>query len=851
MTDQNADDKGRTVACRPYMHGGTEAEAKLEASVQALHKIVFFATEAIALLVREDVENGVASENMLRLGDHGLVNSMFNGVVSGRGPDDSKHPENHTVHGRIREAYHRIHGDEAPLVPGKGLGQMISLEAKSYKSLVTTSLKNHFVARVKRYCKMKLQLDAKVYKKLSKAEKTAHALRVASVVSDVCRPSWKAPVSDQCDAGLVTSTRMLLGMESIEWSPLNRGGKPMKKTLFDVIKSKPHLFFKGMAAMAHAFDEVGERIFRIVPMRSSLTPRFVTLDQRVLKEVGLVGEDAKKRLAKSVTARRDAKKPFKESIDAIQAELIAAKLEWKQVDLERNAHLQPGEKPTKASEEEQANRKAIVDEIQARINAVKDDPKYVSLCDAATNEKRDAFEAVFDLTHKATPNSKALKATDASRWLHSMKSDGVSARVLLSEKPTKGTKRDVDGKTELPRRGLITVDSLRESLFSSEDVQKIPQPIIDELDGLSAQDQNEVLNDILSVRCDLPTIVGGDPGMWELLRLSNPDLVPRTRKHRDALGATDYRISDDVWKEMCGEQRCGYTLKQRREESAPARYFLKKRHENDPERKKNAEAARAYRRSTVYKPQVVLTTEQGLSQYNSNGPTSTKLMQYLQARSAALPVLQTWYADPQRRLLRWKRFISEQRSFSQFCNRIRLMMQQREDGSSNKPLVIAYGAKGMSNGLVVKGIGPCINTGLAKKLSREFLMVFVPEHYTSQRCFHCKGKCENHKSLAERDRRIQSDERLERRFEQRLRLATTPVQRTAAKQWFDRALSRPCEIRGLRFCSGCQRCLNRDANSAPQMAVQLKRLLLGAGPLYKQNKTERQVEALETELGCL
>jgi hypothetical protein len=157
----------------------------------------------------------------------------------------------------------------------------------------------------------------------------------------------------------------------------------------------------------------------------------------------------------------------------------------------------------------------------------------------------------------------------------------------------------------------------------------------------------------------------------------------------------------------------------------------------------------------------------------------------------------------------------------------------------------------MSNGLVVKGIPPCINTGLRKKLSREFLVVAVPEHYTSQRCFHCRGECGNHTTLAERDRRSQSDERLELQRDKRLVLADTAEKRRKVREHFDRAMSRPCEIRGLRFCSGCKRCLNRDANSAPQMAVQLKRLLLGVGPLYKQSKVEQSIERRELELGCL
>ena len=94
---------------------------------------------------------------------------------------------------------------------------------------------------------------------------------------------------------------------------------------------------------------------------------------------------------------------------------------------------------------------------------------------------------------------------------------------------------------------------------------------------------------------------------------------------------------------------------------------------------------------------------------------------------------------------------------------------------------------------------------MLKKLSREFLVVAVPEHFTSKKCFKCGGRCGNHAYLAERDRRDQSDERLERRLAERLERCETEAQRDGAHQVYDQCMSRPCEIRGLRFCHGCGR----------------------------------------------
>ena len=219
------------------------------------------------------------------------------------------------------------------------------------------------------------------------------------------------------------------------------------------------------------------------------------------------------------------------------------------------------------------------------------------------------------------------------------------------------------------------------------------------------------------------------------------------------------------------------------------------------------------------------------------------------ARAALLPSLLPYRTDPMRRQLRRKAFIEKQRSFSLFCDGIRQTFGgMRQPGEAGRQVVLAYGAWALSTARPSKGMPPCIGKGRLKQLSRQFVMVTVPEHYTSKRCFHCNSECGNHAYLAERDRRVQSDARLEQRLGERLERAETASQRAAARAWFDRALSRPCEIRGLRFCSGCKRCLNRDANSAPQMAVQLKRLVLGAGPLHKVSKEDADLQEMSNTI---
>ena len=115
---------------------------------------------------------------------------------------------------------------------------------------------------------------------------------------------------------------------------------------------------------------------------------------------------------------------------------------------------------------------------------------------------------------------------------------------------------------------------------------------------------------------------------------------------------------------------------------------------------------------------------------------------------------------------------------------------------------------------------------------------------TSKRCFRCGGECVNHAYLSERDRRKQSDERIEKQLEERLQRAESETEEDKAY----RASSRPCEIRGLRFCNGCKRCINRDGNSAPQMAVQLKRLLIGLEPLHRMSSEDARMQRMMIDI---
>lgn len=145
------------------MHGDHEAKAgAIEDAVKHTHRVVLYATAAIALLVKEDAENaGVAASEMLPLADQGKVYSMFAAVTDSKGPDPTKNPANFAVYQRVREAHQRIHADakggKAPLVSGKGMSTLLNYEARQYATSVKTSLTVHFTKRVKRFFLLRLR----------------------------------------------------------------------------------------------------------------------------------------------------------------------------------------------------------------------------------------------------------------------------------------------------------------------------------------------------------------------------------------------------------------------------------------------------------------------------------------------------------------------------------------------------------------------------------------------------------------------------------------------------------------------------------------------------------------------
>ena len=147
--------------------------------------------------------------------------------------------------------------------------------------------------------------------------------------------------------------------------------------------------------------------------------------------------------------------------------------------------------------------------------------------------------------------------------------------------------------------------------------------------------------------------------------------------------------------------------------------------------------------------------------------------------------------------------------------RFRHASDQMEGMRTKETMVLAYGSAVTAiSKLRPNGVAPCINMGLRRRLSKHFVVVDTPEHYTSQTCSVCHCQCGPFTELEERRR-------------QELKLKRE--QGTVGCHPADAKHKRCHEIRGLRRCQNveCEVILHRDRNAAINIATNFRRLYSG------------------------
>lgn len=795
--------------------------------------------------------------------------------------------------------------------PLLGCVPAMELERAKYLTHLQAQVARSFRKRVGRIVQLRLRLSDAELAALTKAQKKERGYWTKIAMASATRPSGSNGLPSEF-ATVVDAVVADLGLASIDL----KVGTQLKPIAY-VLKAKPTRFLPALQRINAELGRAGERQFRLTPLVTSNVPGFFTIDQKVLRVMGLVSADAKKKINARAKKRRADARPYTARRDAIRAEIRRLEAEWKQEDfattqerypafatrwivddmirqVEEQAREEaaasaaiaaaaaqpssarkrkapstkrataPARKKQRRSmpktatltpEQVQADteraeaRAAILAPLKAALAAIDEDPVYLKLVDDQANERRDVFEAVFEVTDAVVSHPE--------RWCHSLSTDGLSARLMFKKKTTTTTAGSSKAPelTAMPKRGIIPFDELV-GVLTNRHGQVKDKENIQALGSLPPIELNRELNTLMTHAfggtCPY-VVVGCDPGKRELLAVSNPDVVAANHAERKA---NPLPKSEAERAQRLQDQQCiRYTSAARRMDTTPGVYTLNKKGRQDEERQEIARAAQRWRQS-MRTPALVEAEAAiaAMSRFNSAGATGAVFKAYTDAKRAVQPVLDRAYADDRlmHRKLRWKAFIDKQKSLQDFVDRLKAV-----ERATGKQLVLAYGQWGLVAGRPGspgnKGNRPGLGIGLAKHLSRFFVVVFTPEQYTSKTCFHCGcHDCGNHAGIAEQHRRTARDAAARKRLDAKLAFleqsGADEAAKTKAQTIYTRTVAKTPEIRGLRFCPGCARCLNRDRNAACNIGLQFKRLLFGLGPIKALSKEEKEMVDADADM---
>lgn len=197
-----------------------------------------------------------------------------------------------------RQAQVALHGDAAlPPVNAAGILQLFKAEADKFVATATTNIKVHFRSRVKRMVRSAFHLEKDQFDALTKEERSERGKQLKKVAHDVCRVGGEECASDPTFHAWVDEKRRWFGLASIDWD-----GKPLEYHA----AAQPLRFLLAGWRILRELEAAGRGGFALLPLRTSLVPRYVTVDTRALRDMLGIGqpESTKVRMA----ANRDRKR---------------------------------------------------------------------------------------------------------------------------------------------------------------------------------------------------------------------------------------------------------------------------------------------------------------------------------------------------------------------------------------------------------------------------------------------------------------------------------------------------------------------------------------------------------------
>ena len=378
-------------------------KAAIRDAVNRVHKATILATELLNLHVRRTLEelDGAGLENVF-IGNW-LIKAYYEVTaceVSTKGAP--------VVPSELRETRERFMPPFAP-VDRKGLTQIMKSECDNLAVVAKNNIWMHFRKRVASHARRVHRLSEADLKALPKDEWRARKLQILQVGEDLCRPPSEQYRSPPHFHEWIRAERTRLGIDAAvgDWKD---------KPLLYHLKAHPTRFLSAMRLMSQEKEadaqlqserpdgvKVGGA-FALFPLRRSLVPRHIHLDQKALRQLlGLGDSEYKKARAKEAHQARKRRKTETGRIETESATLDAPA-------------------PKKRNRREKSE---LVD------------------------EKAEAFGQILDL--------RAAKLRQRDRFNWSFTTDGVCARLncVHASQPNAGELK------AMPKRGLFAIDELK------------------------------------------------------------------------------------------------------------------------------------------------------------------------------------------------------------------------------------------------------------------------------------------------------------------------------------------------------------------------------------------------------
>ena len=438
--DDNKDYSVRTYAqsCKTLLPDADHLE-KLQDAIGRMHQIKILAGELLTRHVHRCLDEGIPLPIFSQTWCRQLYKEVST-VSRTQKQRDTDDPE-------LTKTCHQMERDMPFDRPSRsGLAQMLSAEAIGFKTIIDLNITEHFKKRLYKFVRWTFHTSET--RVMAPEEYKCHKLAMLQITNDLLRIENADIVSPIEFHPWINQYRSFFHLDTL-----------LQTDPFQVAaKFSPQLFLPAMRMMNRAFEGSGKHTFSLMPLTRTFRPGFVTLDVATWSEVlGIAPTESRK-----ASLQASANKRKKEKQDGIYLS-VNEKKALKQTDLEskrKEFELEKQHKKDMLQNETATDKRKRLQSEKEERNEIK-------------RQKRVQAEEKRMVTHRAKDDFYATFATilprKKLRFGHSIRTDGVSARLLFYKEIDN---KEMNKATNLPRRGLYTIDEIKHmSRMREEDME--------------------------------------------------------------------------------------------------------------------------------------------------------------------------------------------------------------------------------------------------------------------------------------------------------------------------------------------------------------------------------------------